>query len=664
MCGISGIFNLEHDEPVDTQTLKRMVFMLRSRGPDEFGLYCDCHIGLGHARLSIIDLAGGAQPMHNEDKSVWVVFNGEIFNYVELRKDLAGRGHCFYTNSDTEALVHLYEEKAEGMFCDLNGQFAFVIWDKRKRRLMAARDRMGIRPFFYTVAGKQFIIAPEIKALFGDPRVPRSLDARGLDQLFTLWATIPGRTVFKGINELAPAHYLIAQNGRVSAKRYWQLAYTGPDRIAAPEEGFYTERLEYLLKDSIRLRLRADVPVASYLSGGIDSSLISSLVKTFYNDRLQTFSVSFKDRDFDESSFQKKVADMIKTSHKEISCSYDDIARVMEDVVWSAEKPLIRTAPAPLYLLARLVRASNIKVVLTGEGADEVLGGYDLFGENKIRRFWAHYPDSRLRPILMRKLYSYIPNWPRSTSVFLENYYRTGLVPASIPHYSHMPRWAMTARIKSLFSARLQEEIGSSSAIDEFDSSLPDDFMRWDSLARAQYIEMQTLLSGNLLSSQGDRMMMAHSVEGRFPFLDWRLVEFRFNLPAHLKIRALREKYLLKKIARGYVPIDVIERVKQAYRAPDAISFLHGRGNAYVDDLLNKEALQRSGLYDHSRVAMLVKKLRGMDARSISARDNMAAVAVVTTQLLEKLYIREFSLRLNEALPQELASWKPPAYRD
>ncbi|MDD5775537.1 MAG: asparagine synthase (glutamine-hydrolyzing), partial [Candidatus Omnitrophica bacterium] len=386
MCGISGIFNLEHDEPVDTQTLKRMVFMLRSRGPDEFGLYCDCHIGLGHARLSIIDLAGGSQPMHNEDKSVWVVFNGEIFNYVELRAELVGRGHRFYTNSDTEVLVHLYEEKAEGMFSDLNGQFAFVIWDKRTRRLMAARDRMGIRPFFYTVTGGQFIFASEIKALFADPRVKRALDARGLDQLFTLWATIPGRTVFKGIKELAPAHYLIAQNGRVSTKRYWQLAYTGPDRIAAPEEGFYAERLEYLLKDSIRLRLRADVPVASYLSGGIDSSLISSLVKRFYNDRLQTFSVSFKDRDFDESSFQKKAADMIKTSHKEISCSYDDIARVMEDVVWSAEKPLIRTAPAPLYLLARLVRASNIKVVLTGEGADEVLGGYDLFRENKIRR--------------------------------------------------------------------------------------------------------------------------------------------------------------------------------------------------------------------------------------------------------------------------------------
>ncbi|MDD4941553.1 MAG: asparagine synthetase B, partial [Candidatus Omnitrophica bacterium] len=234
MCGISGIFNLEHDEPVDTQTLKRMVFMLRSRGPDEFGLYCDCHIGLGHARLSIIDLAGGSQPMHNEDKSVWVVFNGEIFNYVELRAELVGRGHRFYTNSDTEVLVHLYEEKAEGMFSDLNGQFAFVIWDKRTRRLMAARDRMGIRPFFYTVTGGQFIFASEIKALFADPRVKRALDARGLDQLFTLWATIPGRTVFKGIKELAPAHYLIAQNGRVSTKRYWQLAYTGPDRIAAP----------------------------------------------------------------------------------------------------------------------------------------------------------------------------------------------------------------------------------------------------------------------------------------------------------------------------------------------------------------------------------------------------------------------------------------------
>ncbi|MDD5347990.1 MAG: asparagine synthase (glutamine-hydrolyzing) [Candidatus Omnitrophica bacterium] len=661
MCGISGIYNLGHKQPIDTGALKRMIFMLRHRGPDEFGLYCDGHIGLAHARLSIIDLAGGSQPMHNEDKSVWVVFNGEIFNYLELRSELIAHGHEFHTRSDTEVLVHLYEEKGEEMFADLNGQFAFVIWDKRNQRILAGRDRFGIRPFFYTLVNGQFLFASEIKALFTDPRVQRQIDPKGLDQLFTLWATVPPRTVFRGILELAPGHCLTIHNKTLCTRRYWQLEHTSPGGTSRVDEEYYAERLEFLLQDSINLRLRADVPVAAYLSGGIDSSLISALVKKYYNDRLQTFSVSFGDKDYDEASYQKKVAETIKTAHAEVSCSYGDIADIMTDVVWFAEKPLIRTAPAPLYLLARLVRDSNIKVVLTGEGADEVLGGYDLFRENKIRRFWARYPNSRLRPLLMRRLYSYIPNWPRSASGFLEGFYRKHLVPTDIPHYSHIPRWEMTVKIKSLFSARLQHEIGSYSAIEEFDAGLPDDFAAWDSLAQAQYIEMQTLLSGNLLSSQGDRMMMANSVEGRLPFLDWRLVEFGFNLPAQFKLKVMKEKYLLKKISKGHVPAEVIERVKQAYRAPDAASFLHAGRRDYIDGLLSESMLSRSGFFDPAQVGMLTAKLRAMDTAAISARDNMALVAIVTTQLLEKLYIKDFVSRTQGALPRELAAWKPPA---
>ncbi len=661
MCGIGGIYSLKQKQPVNIDALKRMIFMIRHRGPDEFGLYSDEHIGLAHARLSIIDLAGGSQPMHNEDKSIWVVFNGEIFNYLELRRQLIGRGHVFYTKSDTEVLVHLYEDKDDGMFADLNGQFAFAIWDKRNNRILAGRDRMGIRPFYYTVLNGEFLFASEIKALFVYPGVQRAIDPIGLDQIFTFWATITPRTAFQGISELPPGYSLTVQNGEISTRQYWRLNYMQHQPTSSIDEEHYAERLIDLFRDSIALRLRADVPVASYLSGGIDSSLISSLVKKFYNPGLETFSVSFKDADFDEASYQKKVSEMIQTQHREISCSYDDISAIMEEVVWFAEKPLIRTAPAPLYLLAKLVRDNGIKVVLTGEGADEVLGGYDLFRENKIRRFWARNPPSRLRPLLMRKLYSYIPNWPHSISSFLEGFYRRHLVPVDILHYSHLPRWDMTMKVKALFSDDLKKEIGSYDAVDEFDANLPEDFGAWDPLAQAQYIEMQTLLSGNLLSSQGDRMMMAHSVEGRFPFLDWRLVEFGFNLPASLKIKVMKEKYLLKKIANGLVPFEVIERVKQAYRAPDAASFLHCGKAGHVEDLCGESAIAAAGIFDPLRVRMLLAKLRTMDTAAISARDNMALVGVVTTQLLEKLYIRDFASRQQEQLPQELEAWKPPA---
>ncbi len=648
MCGISGIFNLISGPKIDFGVLKKMVALLEHRGPDEFGFYQDSRIGLGHRRLSIIDLSGGKQPIHNEDQSFWVVFNGEIFNYIELREELLARGHTFYTSSDTEVLVHLYEEKGPDFLRQLNGQFAIAIWDKRKNNLFLARDRLGIRPLFYTFVGKQLLFASEIKSLFADNRVKRELDPIGLDQLFTFWANMPPRTVFKEIFELPPAHYLVLSQENITLKEYWNLEFGKTN--SNPKD--CAQELLYLLKDSIRLRLRADVPVAAYLSGGIDSSLISALAKKFYNNNLQTFSVSFSDTNYDEAPFQLRMADYLGTKHSQVSCSYSDIGRIMPEVVWHAEKPLIRTAPAPLFMLAGLVRKNNIKVVLTGEGADEILGGYDLFREAKIRRFWAKYPDSRLRPLLIRKLYSYIPNWPRKTSAFLEGFYRKHLLPTDSLHYSHLPRWETAGKIKSLFSERLKVENKDYDAIEEFDQHLPQDFFKWEPLAQAQYIEMRTLLSGNLLSSQGDRMMMANSVEGRFPFLDYRLVEFAFNLPPELKIKVLKEKYLLKEISREFLPQEIVSRVKQAYRAPDSASFLRAGELVYVDELLSKSHLEETGYFDPALVAALIKKCRILDPSLISSRDNLAIVSVITTLLLDKMFIRDFSSRIPDLLPE------------
>ncbi|TAN63235.1 asparagine synthase (glutamine-hydrolyzing) [bacterium] len=641
MCGICGTLNLSKSHKIDVNLLKRMALALRHRGPDEFGIYKGADIGLAHARLSIIDLEGGKQPIHNEDRAVWVVFNGEIFNYIELREGLLKKGHKFYTNTDTEVIIHLYEEKGPGFLNELNGQFAFALWDSKTRRLMLARDRFGIRPLFYTTVDGSLLFASEIKSLFADRRVRRELDAYGLDQFFTFWATMPPQSVFKDILELPPAHYLIAEKGGMAVKRYWELDFHSRLQGAdAQNEEACGEQLLDLLKDSIKLRLRADVPVACYLSGGLDSSLITAIVKKHFKNRLETFSVNFSDPDFDEGNFQRRAAEYLGTEHKSITCDYADIGKIMPEVVWHAEKPLVRTAPAPLFLLSRLVRKNHIKVVLTGEGADEILAGYDLFREAKIRRFWAKIPDSRLRPLLMRKLYSYIPNWPKTTSAFLEHFYRNHLLKTELSYYSHLPRWDVTSRIKTLFSDELKDTLSGYKSEQYLDSGLPNRFSQWDELSRAQHIEIVTLLSGNLLSSQGDRMMMANSVEGRFPFLDYRVAEFCAKLPPELKLNVMNEKYLLKKIAAPYLPEEIRSRKKQAYRAPESASFFNGKSNTYVDDLLSEENLKKTRYFNPELTSKLVKKCRASSASQLSAKDNMAITGVITTLLLGKLFMK------------------------
>ena len=649
MCGICGILNLEKENHVNEEVLKQMVFMLRHRGPEEFGIYRDSKIGLGHARLSIIDLKSGRQPIHNEDKTIWIVLNGEIFNYVELKKELISKGHQFYTQTDTEVIVHLYEEKGEDFLKSLNGQFSLALWDSKNRQLLLARDRVGIRPLFYTEVDNSLIFGSEIKSIFIDRRVKREIDPRGLEELFTFWATIPARTTFKYISELPPAHYLIVKGKRRFMKRYWDLTFS--TNIAANfsrGEDDYSQRLLYLIKDAIGLRLRADVPVAAYLSGGLDSSFISALVKKHFNDNLQTFSVSFTDQNYDESSFQQQMSTFLGTVHNEISCSSYDIGKVIPDIVWHSESPLIRTAPAPLFLLSKLVRDKGIKVVLTGEGADEILAGYDLFREMKIRRFWAKYPASKRRPLLLKKLYHYLPDWPRRASVFLESFYKSTLSGTEKTYYSHIPRWKTSSQVKTFFSERMRNELEGYDSISEFEKQLPKNFGCWDYLAKAQSIEIISLLSGNLLSSQGDRMMMAHSVEGRLPFLDHRVIEFCGELPSNLKLKILNEKYILKKIAKPFLPLSIIERTKQAYRAPDSASFFGGKKLDYVEELLSTSNLTKTGYFNPIAVRGLIKRCKDRNNPRISARYNMAVVGVLTTLLCDKMFIRDFDSRIEK----------------
>jgi asparagine synthase (glutamine-hydrolysing) len=630
-----------------------MIDRIRHRGPDDFGIHTDKGVGLAHARLSILDLACGHQPMHDEGGSLSIVFNGEIFNYVELREDLIARGHRFRTRSDTEVLLRLYQDQGEDCVRHLNGQWAFAIWDRQRERLFLSRDRLGVRPLFYARVGRTFLFASEIKSLFAFPPISREIDLVGLDQIFTFWVTVPPRTAFAGIRELPPGHSMTVQDGRIALASHWGLDYPTAiedARDVPASERECAERLLELLTDATRLRLRSDVPVGAYLSGGLDSTVVASLVKKFSGSSLKTFSVSFDCPEFDESGYQKEAVRFLETDHQEVRCTREDIVQVFPEVVRHAEKPLLRTAPAPLYILSGRAREQGYKVVLTGEGADEVLGGYDIFKEAKIRRFCAARPGSRLRPLLLKRLYPYLSHLQSQSSAYLSLFFQAGRSANESDFFSHFPRWNLTASLKKLFSEAARSQIASYDGYSELREALPPGYSTWDSFCQAQYLETRYLLPGYILSSQGDRVAMAHSVEGRFPFLDPRVVDFAARIPPRLKMKVLNEKYLLKRSATGLVPSSILARSKQPYRAPEGESFFSGERREYVEALLSRERIEQDGLFDPTMVQRVVTKFR--EGRAIGIKDNMALIGVLSTQLLVHQFVRNSTEDLLHAKPR------------
>jgi asparagine synthase (glutamine-hydrolysing) len=630
-----------------------MVGAVRHRGPDGTGTHLGAGVGLGHARLSIVDLEGGAQPLANEDGTVWITFNGEVFNHVELRRELLARGHRFRTHSDTETIVHAYEDRGARCVEALNGDFAFGLWDARRERLVLARDRMGVRPVYYTVQNGVLAFASEVKALLRFPGVQARLDPVALDQCFTFWFPLAPRTPWAGIHELPPGHVLVAEHGRIALERYWQLDYPaadGSDRGPALDrrgEDEIAEELEALLTDAVRIRLRADVPVGAYLSGGLDSSATTALARPFAGAGLRTFSVAFESAEFDESEYQRQVVAALKTEHSSVRCTRADIGWRFPEVVRHTERPVLRTAPAPLYLLSRHVRASGFKVVITGEGADEVLGGYDIFKEAKVRRFWARRPDSRWRPLLLSRLYPYLSGVQQQTLPYLKAFFGTGLDTPEDALFSHLPRFRLTARAKSFFSRELRAELGAYDAMEDLRQSLPAGFAAWHPLSQAQYLESAHLLPGYILSSQGDRMAMAHGVEGRFPFLDHRVVELAARIPPRMKLKSLREKHILRRAVAKYLPAPIVGRPKQPYRAPESECFSGPDAPEYARALLARSAIARSGLFDPEAVEKLASKCRasvrtsGPTGARIGIGDNMALVGILSTQLLDHHFVGE-----------------------
>jgi asparagine synthase (glutamine-hydrolysing) len=645
MCGIAGVLVAAGQTAPEPEELRRMAALLQHRGPDGYGFHVDRRCGLAHTRLSLVDLAGGAQPIGNEDGTVWLIANGEIFDHRDWRPQLEQLGHRFRTHSDVEVLLHGYEQWGQDFFARVNGQFAAAIWDAAAGRLLLVRDRFGILPLFYAEVSGAVVFASEAKALFAGGRVPPRLDPIALQQVFTMWSAPAPRSIWAGVRSVAPAETVVFGGTAPRRTTWWQpdlqVRGDGPRSLAAA-----ADELEQLLRAAVRTRLVADVPVGAYLSGGLDSSVTTALA-VHAGAELHTFALRFEDAAFDETGPQRRVQHLLGTTHHEILCRESDIRTHLPAVVWHCESPLLRTAPVPMFLLSSLVRQNRIKAVLTGEGADEMLGGYSIFLEDKVRRFWARQPDSEARPALLGRVHDFVASGEQRSSAMWRAFYGKDLGNVADPFHSHRVRWhngAWTTRVLRPL-AQADRELASPDAA--LAALLPADLARWRPLARAQATEIASFMSPYLLTSQGDRVALGNGVEARYPFLDPHVVAFCNGLPDGWKVRGLRTKVVLREVAARHLPVDVFERKKQPYRAPVATALFGPGPDDYVDELLSPARLRDDEFVDGKAAELLVAKARRNAGRA-SEREAMALCGLLTLELLRDHFQRRLPARTEE----------------
>ena len=633
MCGIVGLIN--GDKTKHDAVLRDMIGSIAYRGPDETGFYSDEAIGLAHARLAILDPQNGRQPATNEDGTIIVIFNGEIYNFLSLRKQLEEKGHHISNHSDTAILPHLYEEDGLQMFRKLNGQFAIAIWDKNRKKLILARDRFGEKPLFYCHRGESFCFASEVKAIFKSGIVPASLDPLALRHVFTYWTTVGNESVFKDIYQLPPGNILVYENGNMNVKEYWHISYEKKERSSGrlPDISDFAEALESRLITSVKDRMIADVPVSFYISGGLDSALVTSIAAKTTGQRLNSFSITFDDEVFDESSYQDILVRQLGTNHRSVRFSQKKLASVLGDVIYHTEMPLLRSGAFPMYVLAGLVRDNDMKVVLSGEGSDELFGGYDLFREVKIREFCARAPEDKSRALLYRRVNNFVKGLSTQTAGSLAFFYNNS--DASSPLSSHLSRWKLGRFSLQFFSQAYRAEMTEEDGYGIISAQLGDDFYNWTPVQRAQYLESATLFSNYLLSSQGDRVSMGQGVECRYPFLDYDIADFAAALPDTIKIRGLSEKHIVKMLARKYVPEAITKRKKFPYRAPINIRELIK--DEYARYMLSTDCIKQFGIFNDKATERFLNTALTKDEPN--ERECMLFMGFLTTQILYDKFI-------------------------
>ena len=556
------------------------------RGPDAEGFFVDGSIGLGFRRLSIIDLAGGDQPICNEDNSIVLMCNGEIYNHRSLRDELEQKGHVFRTQSDVEVLLHLYEEEGKGFLNKLNGQFAFVIYDKRDRSLFLARDHVGINPLFYTISNGTLIFASEIKAILEHPLVVREVDLTGLDQILSFPGVVSPRTMFKGIESLPNGHFISVKNGDISVREYWDLDYPLAGELDYDKpESYYVDGLKGRLEQAVKYRLQADVPVGFYLSGGMDSSLIAALIRKVSNgEERQSFSISFADKEICESIYQRMMADHVQSYHHEIAFDWSQISERLRDMIYHCECPVKETFNTCSLALSASAKASGIKVVLAGEGADELFAGYVgyRFDQLGLRNGEEDNYETLLEGELRERLWG-------DRDFFYE-----------------VDQYPLRDVKGALYSAQVNTRFDDFECLN-FSLVQKARLRGRHFIHRRSYLDFKLRLSDHLLSEHGDRMALANSVEARYPFLDIDLVEFARTIPPELKLNGFTEKYIIKRVAEDLVPAQIINREKFGFRAPGS-PYLLQQNIEWINDLLSYERIKRQGYFNENLIEQLKKQ--------------------------------------------------------
>lgn len=634
MCGIIGIYGLNKDKYSRLSQVKQMTSSLAHRGPDGWGYYISSQIGFGQTRLSIVDLSTGDQPMKS-GKYV-IVFNGEIYNYIELKNELRKSGITFQTTSDTEVLLKAFEHWGTKCFSLLNGQFAVLIWNTEEEILTIARDRFGIRPLYLIEFQKNIFFSSELKAFDQIEGYQREYDFKRLYEHALFWNTYGDHTVYKNIKSLPGGTFAIFSRGKIiQQNKFYEIG--SECRINGNSLSQVTDDFKELMDDSVKLRLRSDVPVGAYLSGGIDSSVILHLIRNHNKKHFKTFSVTFSDQEYDESEYQMDMVRSIDSDHYPINITYKKVDEAFPDAVYHFERPVFRTAPVPLFLLSEEVRKTDIKVVLTGEGADEILWGYDSFKEMKLLQFWSRFPDSSIRPQLIKKLYPHLNHYSDSRQFGMMKMFYEGFFGSLNNELASLNiRMQNNQIMQNYFHPDRRIKLEKETIIEEIRTWLPRNYNDFTLLQKSQYLEMKTLLAGYLLSSQGDRMSLAHGIEGRYPFLDHRVVDFLFSINERFKLNGFDQKYLLKKAYYNDIPSSIVNRPKRPYMSPDLRSFI-------IDDKLTKNAsffldqqlIRDYGIFNYKWVDRFLSKFQNGIPRNIGYRDNMIITFILSAQIAQ-----------------------------
>ena len=602
MCGICGVASYQPDGSVDISVLKQMNDSIQHRGPDDDGYYQDEQASLAMRRLSIIDLHTGQQPISNETGDVWVVYNGEIYNFKDVRAELERRGHAFKTQTDTEVIVHAYEEYGDACVGHLNGMFAIALWDARKRRLFLARDRVGIKPLYYWAGRDKLVFASELKALILHPDVPRKINLDALDIFLTLEYVPAPYTIYENIFKLLPGHTLTVENGETKIRQYWDVPY----QPISQSEAECTETLSGLINEAVKIRLMSDVPLGAFLSGGIDSSTVVGYMSRNMSEPVQTFSIGFEDDTYDEVPFANAVAKHFGTNHH-VEVLNPDIATLVEQLVPHHDEPFADTSIFPTYLVSKLAR-QQVKVVLSGDGGDELFAGYDTYIAEKLDRYYGRLPGA-LRQRMLPRFAEWLPPQPAKKGLInkVKRMVEGGALDPSLQH----TRWMMflnSSEKNDLYRSDLRATMNDNLTANYLGNYF-EKANRFDSLAQQQYVDIKTYLADDILTKV-DRMSMATSIEARVPLLDYHIVEFAMNLPPHMKLNGSRTKSILRNAVKHLVPELVLEKPKQGFSIPMK-HWLRTSLKPMMLDLLSKDSLHTHGYFDHQVVSNWIQEHLG-----------------------------------------------------